>query len=365
MKHVLFAVALVAGTLGLAGSAAAAITVPKAYSGKNALIAFTRANPPHSPQLTGVTRGHAPQVVVKGGHLVAGPVHANVVAAAGASGYLDQAAPGVRFTFVKTYFNVPSVSGSTGCNGNPCRWLRRHSGSRIAAQTTEAGVAEIGCNGVTTADFFYNVAGYGAFYYSGVNPGDAVEASITVNRTSEYVLQVKDLSTGGLLQVTMGCQVSSCPDSTAGVVSQPSNLTGGVMPDFTMINYTGSAVSGELRRVQGEPGREAGEVDERGAGGTKPIRSHTVCATRRAGVQQHLGKLRQTHDLWRRSRAATCVRRIAFSACGASAARGVTSRDTTGSDATGPDSSGCAHSIAISARCTAPARQPPPLQRPG
>ena len=34
---------------------------------------------------------------------------------------------------------------------------------------------------MTTADFFYNVAGYGAFYYSGVNPGDAIEASITVN----------------------------------------------------------------------------------------------------------------------------------------------------------------------------------------
>ena len=54
MKRVLFAVALVTGTVGLAGSAAAGITVPEAYSGKNALTAFTRANPPHSPQLTGL-----------------------------------------------------------------------------------------------------------------------------------------------------------------------------------------------------------------------------------------------------------------------------------------------------------------------
>ena len=109
MKHVVFAVALVAGTLGLAGSAAAATTVPKAYPGKNALIAFTRASPPPSPGLPGVTRGHAPQIVIKGGHQVAGPVHAHLAVSAGASGYLDQAAPGVRFTFVKTYFNVPSV----------------------------------------------------------------------------------------------------------------------------------------------------------------------------------------------------------------------------------------------------------------
>ena len=159
-----------------------------------------------------------------------------------------------------------------------------------------AGVAEVGCNGVTTADFFYNVAGYGAFYYSGVNPGDAVETSVTFNRTNEYVLQVKDLSTGGLLKVTMGCQVSSCPDSIAGVLSPPQNLTGGVMPDFTMINYHRQRRDGEFRQAQGEPGRKTWEVEKRGAGRTKPIRRHAVCATRRAGVQQHLGKLRQAHD---------------------------------------------------------------------
>ena len=89
MKHVLFAVALVAATLSLAGSATAATTVPKAYPGKNALVTFTRTKPPHSPQLTGPTRGHAPEVVIKGGHLMAGPVHAHAVVSAGASGYLD------------------------------------------------------------------------------------------------------------------------------------------------------------------------------------------------------------------------------------------------------------------------------------
>lgn len=45
MKRVLFATALVAGTLALTGSAAAASTpIPKAYPGKNGLIAFVRAN---------------------------------------------------------------------------------------------------------------------------------------------------------------------------------------------------------------------------------------------------------------------------------------------------------------------------------
>ena len=110
---------------------------------------------------------------------MAGPVHANVVAAAGLTGYLDQAAPRVRFTFVETYFNVPSVSGSDGCDNS----VAGYGVIQVVGidgpgtpDSEEAGVAETGCNGVTTADFMYNVAGYGAFYYSGVNPGDAVEA---------------------------------------------------------------------------------------------------------------------------------------------------------------------------------------------
>ena len=256
MKHVLFAVALIAGTLSLTGSATAASPAPKTYADNNTLIAFTRASQPLSPGLAGVTNGgHAPRVVIKGGHQVAGPVHAKVMFTE-SSGYLDQAAPGVQFTYIKTYFNVPSVNDSSGCNGNPA------DGSVIQAVGLDyqgAGVAEVGCNGVTTADFIYNVAGYGAFYYSGVNPGDAVEASVTFNRASEYVLQVKDLSTGGLLKVTIGCHVSSCPNSTASVLSSAQNLTGGVVPDFTMINYTGSAVRANFGEFKGNLATKCGK----------------------------------------------------------------------------------------------------------
>jgi hypothetical protein len=118
MKHILLAVALVAGILALAGSATAAATLPEAYPSRDALIAFPRANPPHSPRLTEIPRGsRGPRVGFKGAHLVAGPLHARAVDA-GSAGYLDQAAAGVQFTSIKTYFNVPSVSGSYGCD-NP------------------------------------------------------------------------------------------------------------------------------------------------------------------------------------------------------------------------------------------------------
>ena len=168
------------------------------------------------------------------------------------TGYLDQAAAGVQFTSIKTFFTVPSVSGSDGC-ANPVAGygVIQIVGIRGGNGDADAGVAETGCNGVTTADFFYNLFGSGAFYYSGVNPGDAIEASITVNSsTGQYQFQVNDLSTGGSLQVTAGCQ-TSCPNSVALVLSQPGNLGGGVVPDFTMINFTGTTVDANFGAIKG------------------------------------------------------------------------------------------------------------------
>jgi hypothetical protein len=245
----------------VAHGAAAASTVPKAYPGKNSLIAFTRASTSHSPHFTGATReSDTPRVVLKGTHLVAGPIPAHPVSA-GSAGYLDRATTGVRFTSIKTYFNVPSVSGSYGCDLPVAGYdVIQIVGIRGGNGDADAGVAETGCNGVTTADFFYNLYGSGAFYYSGVNPGDAIEASITVNRsTGQYHFQVNDLSTGRSLQVTIGCQSSSCLNNTALVLSQPGNLGGGVVPDFTMINFTGITVDANFGTIKGTLAAKPGE----------------------------------------------------------------------------------------------------------
>lgn len=261
MKRVLYALAMVAGSLSLAHGAAAANTVPKAYPGKNSLIVFTRASTSHSPHFTGATReSDTPRVVLKGTHLVAGPIPAHPVSA-GSAGYLDRAATGVRFTSIKTYFNVPSVSGSYGCDLPVAGYdVIQIVGIRGGKGDADAGVAETGCNGVTTADFFYNLYGSGAFYYSGVNPGDAIEASITVSRsTGQYHFQVNDLSTGRSLQVTIGCQSSSCLNNTALVLSQPGNLGGGVVPDFTMINFTGTTVDANFGTIKGTLAAKPGE----------------------------------------------------------------------------------------------------------
>ena len=269
VKNILFAVAPVTGALILAGSTAAGIAVPKAYSVKDTLIAFTRGN---LPRLTGISgRSRAPQVVVKGARLEAGPIHTKPIATSGLTGYVDQAATGVHFTYIKTHFKVPSVSGSYGCNHSVggygvLQTVAIDAGQPVTGtpDNEEAGISETGCNGVTTADFFYNLAGYGAFYYGGVNPGDAIEASIAVGNSGKYRFQVNDLSTDRSLQVTMGCQVSNCPNSTAEVFSQAGNLGGGVVPDFTRINFTGTAVRANFGKIRGnlaaKPGKWTSEA---------------------------------------------------------------------------------------------------------
>ena len=44
MKRILLVIALLAGSIAMAGSAIAATAVPTAYPGKNGLIAFVRSN---------------------------------------------------------------------------------------------------------------------------------------------------------------------------------------------------------------------------------------------------------------------------------------------------------------------------------
>jgi hypothetical protein len=44
---------------------------------------------------------------------------------------------------------------------------------------------------------------------------------------------------------------TSCPNSAALVLSQPDNLGGGVVPDFTMINFTGTTVDANFGAIKG------------------------------------------------------------------------------------------------------------------
>ncbi len=156
----------------------------------------------------------------------------------GGSGYVVTARPNVAFTSVKAYFTVPSI---TGCMGG-AQELASLDGLH-SPDFEQAGVYEYGCNGVTTAVMMYNVANYGAYYFGPVYPGDAIMATVSVNSSQQYLMQVQDLTTGAEISVTQGCKYSSCPDGTAEVGIESDGTIRDNMADFTMANFTGTSVT--------------------------------------------------------------------------------------------------------------------------
>ena len=89
----------------------------------------------------------------------------------------------------------------------------------------------------------YNVANYGAYYFGPVYPGDAIMATVSVNSSQQYLMQVQDLTTGAEISVTQGCKYSSCPDGTAEVGIESDGTIRDNMADFTMANFTGTSVT--------------------------------------------------------------------------------------------------------------------------
>jgi len=186
------------------------------------------------------------EVILKGVHQVSKPAGAPLIDKSGETTYVDldrtayivTASPNVAFTSVKTYFTVPSI---TGCMGG-AEDLASLDGVN-SPDFEQAGVFEYGCNGVTTAVMMYNVANYGAYYFGPVNPGDAIMAMVSVNSSQQYLMQVKDLTTGAEIAVTQGCEYSSCPDGTAEVDVEPENINGDNLADFTTVNFTGISIT--------------------------------------------------------------------------------------------------------------------------
>ena len=185
------------------------------------------------------------KIILKGVHQVAKPAGAPVIARSGKATYtnLDRTAyivtarPNVAFTS-KAYFTVPSI---TGCMGG-VQYQVSLDGIN-SPDYEQAGVYEYGCNGITTAVMMYNVANYGAYYFGPVYPGDAIMAMVSVNSSQQYLMQVKDLTTGAEIAVTQGCEYSSCPDGSAEVDVEPDNTIRDNLADFTTVNFTGISVT--------------------------------------------------------------------------------------------------------------------------
>jgi len=163
------------------------------------------------------------------------------------SGYADVACSTCAIRYVATSFTVPSVNCAKSPDGSFAGIFAGLDG--ITSRTVEQVGVEAGCSGGT--------ASYAAFYemfpnapvaFSGISPGDAINANVYFNTaTHRWQLTLTDLTTGGTIATAQACPSgSACRNSSAEVIAEaPSSSTGTILPlvDFGQVNHVAIAVT--------------------------------------------------------------------------------------------------------------------------
>ena len=163
------------------------------------------------------------------------------------SGYADVACRTCAIRYVATSFTVPSVNCAKSPDGSFAGIFAGLDG--ITSRTVEQVGVEAGCSGGT--------ASYAAFYemfpnapvaFSGISPGDAINANVYFNTaTHKWQLTLTDVTTGGTIATAQACPSgSACRNSSAEVIAEaPSSSTGTILPlvDFGQLNNLAIAVT--------------------------------------------------------------------------------------------------------------------------
>jgi hypothetical protein len=235
MKYVLATAAVAAAAgLALAGvPAASAATTRPARAGPPAAV-----RPLVRAQVT-LPRTHLP-------HLTPGKTTAT---SGNWSGWADSADSGVALRYVQSDWNIPSVNcaGSTlGTEGAAYNsdWVGLDG---FGSDTVEQTGTTAYCDGSATPsyDAWYEMYPLAPVAFSGVSPGDAVDAAVYFNGSS-YNISLTDLTTGGEITTTQPCPSgSSCKNSSAEViVEDPGDSAPGLgLADFGQVNFTNSQVT--------------------------------------------------------------------------------------------------------------------------
>ena len=152
--------------------------------------------------------------------------------------------------FIEATFNVPSVQSCTpGTSGNA---VASHWVGLDGATSTSTTVEQVGVVAVCTASGvsyfgFYEMFPQPAVLFTGINPGDALDANVFWNATTaKYDLTIDDLATGGSLHAFKACPGGSvCKNSTAEVITEVPN--GGPpatnLANYGMVNYDNASVT--------------------------------------------------------------------------------------------------------------------------
>ena len=172
-----------------------------------------------------------------------------VVSSGNWSGYAAVAKSGVRLRFISADFTIPSVNCQNSTLGSSgfayaSNWVGLDG---FNSNTVEQTGVDSFCDnsGVAQYDVWYEMFPLNPVVFSGVDPGDAISASVFFTGTG-YSISLKDLTNGASIQTTQPCpKGSTCKNSSAEVITEdPGQAAPTVdLADFGMVNVTGAGVT--------------------------------------------------------------------------------------------------------------------------
>ena len=168
------------------------------------------------------------------------------------AGYAAVADTGDQISFVGANFNIPSVNCANsprGTGGDPlvAHWIGLDGYNTTTVEQTGV-LADCASNNTATYYAFYEMYPLAGVVFSGVNPGDAITATVTFNSgTNTYHMRLNDLTNGGFVSSTQSCpKGSTCSNGSAEVITEDPNgaVAAGVnLADFGMANFTATRLT--------------------------------------------------------------------------------------------------------------------------
>lgn len=162
-------------------------------------------------------------------------------------GYAVVPRRGHKFRSISANFTIPNVNcaaSTTGTSGytTEANWVGLDGFNNQTVEQT--GSASI-CEGPTLAEQYVWIEIYpkAPIAYSGTSPGDGVNVSVTYNSsTHKYRISLRDLTSGGFVNVVEPCGAKKCANASAEAVVEAANGGPGDgynLADFGQTSFTG------------------------------------------------------------------------------------------------------------------------------
>jgi hypothetical protein len=167
------------------------------------------------------------------------------------AGYAAVADTADQIAFVGANFNIPSVDCANSPRGSSGFAYASHwvgiDGYNTATVEQTGIDAYCGSGSTPTYLAWYEMYPLNPVAFTGVNPGDAITATVTFNSTnSTYHMRLNDLTNGGFISSTQSCpKGSTCLNGSGEVITEDPGMAVPQinLADFGMSNFTATRVT--------------------------------------------------------------------------------------------------------------------------